>query len=192
MSDGHEDQARLYLDAQLGVGGYSGLVEIGHFDESPLEGEGAVSLFAFEAAPGGGPVGTYHVVAGETEPNYYPSWGLSAEETYNLHIGTRFMLVLEVAQVAEQDAPADLESQAVSTLMRVAPGEPIREFRVVRVFQVEDQRHAVARCRIGPEDVYLVLGDLPVGIHRRVDLAPQVVYRMHLGQVIRMEEDEHT
>ncbi len=190
MPSARSQQARTYLESQLGAGAFRDPVEIALFDESPLEGEGPVSVLAFEAAVGGGPPDHYHVVVGRTVPNYYPAWGLSAEEVYNLHIGTRFMLVLEVTSSAPQDAPADLESRAAAELARIAPGEPIADFRAVAVFQVESQQHFVARCRIGPEDVYLILGDLPLGIYRRVDLAPQVVYRLHLGQVLRMEEEE--
>ena len=44
--------------------------------------------------------------------------------------------------------------------------------------------------RIGPETVYVFGGDLPLGIYRQIHLPPQVVYRVHLGNVLRLEIED--
>ena len=66
----------------------------------------------------------------------------------------------------------------------------VREVCAAAAFRCEDQTHIVVRATIGPEEVYLVLGDIPLGISRRIDLPPHVIYRMHLGQVIRLERSD--
>ncbi len=186
-----QDQAAAlaYLHSQFGASAPETLRELAHFPDSPLEGEGAVTIYGFTASPGGQP-GAYHVVAGATEPNYYPSWNLSPEEVYDLHLGTRFMLVVGVSQLALDQLPADLEEQARSVLAGAVPGAEVSGWQPAAAFLVEGQMHTVARCRIGSEDVYVITGDIPLGISRRSDLSPQVVYRIHLGHIIRLEPQE--
>jgi len=184
----HEQLARDYLIRELGPSAPMQFLPLGHFAESPLEGEGSVTIFSFEASIGGGETQTYHVVAGQTAPNYYPTYGLSIEDIYSLHVGTRFMLVLEVGMLPLEQLPSSIEADMREDLARVAPGEPVSDFELIAGFAVEDQKHAVARCRIGPETVYVFGGDLPLGIYRQIHLPPQVVYRVHLGNVLRLEK----
>jgi hypothetical protein len=186
----HEQLAREYLDRELGADAPTQLTPLGPFDESPLEGEGAVTLFSFEASIGGAETKTYNVVAGRTVANYYPSYNLAHEDIYSLHVGTRFMLVLEVGLLPVEQLPPSVEADISRAIAGVAPGEPVTDFELVAAFAVEDQKHAVGRCRIGREAVYVLGGDLPLGIYRQIHLPPQVVYRLHLGNVIRMERPQ--
>lgn len=185
----HEQMACDYLARELGADAPRSLRPVASFDEHPLETEGPVTIFSFTTSRSGRPE-EYRVVAGETEPNYYPAWNLSPEETYTLHLGTRFMLVLQVKQLPLADLPSTIEIDVTGPLARIAPGEPISGFRSVAAFSMEGQRHAVCRLRLAEEELYVLGGDLPLGIYRRIDLPPHVVYRMHLGSVIRMEEEE--
>jgi hypothetical protein len=186
----HEQIARAYLSQELGADAPRELTLAGSFDEAPLEEEGRTSIFAFTASRGGNPAESFFVVSGETEPNYYPAWDLDPEEIYSLHIGTRFMLVMEVSQLGLEAVPDTLESDVLAALAEVAPEEPVQDFRPVAVFELEDTVHVVCRMRIREEEVYLLAGDLPLGVYRRTDLPPHVIYRMHLGNVIRMEHEE--
>jgi hypothetical protein len=186
----HEQLAREYLNREFGTDAPDQLRPIATYNQRPLEGEGAVSVFSFTAARGGNSPESFYVIAGETEPNYYPDWGLSPEDLYNVHLGTRFMLVLDVTQLPLEELAPSLESEIALLLAGVAPGEPIAEFRPVAAFCMEGQRHAVCRLRLADEELYVLGGDLPLGIYRRIDLPPRVVYRLHLGKVIRMEEEE--
>lgn len=183
----HEDAAREYLSRELGDAAPDTLVHLARFSEGALEGEDDMSVFSFSASLGGNPPESFHVVAGQTVPNYYPGWNLSPEEIYTLHLGTRFMLVMEIQQAPLERLPASLEADVADQLTRVAPAEPLSAFRPVAAFQLEDQLHAVCRLRIAHEEVYLLAGDLPLGIYRRIDLPPHVVYRLHLGTIIRRE-----
>lgn len=184
----HQQLAHDYLVQALGPDAPTQLTVLGQFDENPLEGEGAVTVFSFEASIRGAELQAYHVVAGETPANYYPAYNLTPEEIYSLHLGTRFMLVLEVGLLPLGELPPGVEAEMIETLGRVAPREPVTDFELSAVFAVEDQKHAVARCRIGGEAVYVLGGDLPLGIYRQIYLPLQVVYRLHLGNVIRREE----
>lgn len=185
----HEQMARDYLAREFGADPPAALHPVASYDEHPLETEGAVTVFSFTAARGGNPPEAYYVVAGETEPNYYPQWGLAPDDLYSVHLGTRFMLVLEVTQLLPEELPP-MEAEIAQLLDSVAPGEPIDDFRPVAGFSLEGQRHVVCRLRLGGEELYVLGGDLPLGIYRRVDLPPHVIYRLHLGKVIRMEEGE--
>jgi hypothetical protein len=185
----HEQMAREYVARNFGQDGPGRLSPLASFDERPLEGEGRVTVFSFTGSRDGRPE-EYRVVAGETEPNYYPAWDLSPEDTYNLHLGTRFMLVLQVSQVPLDELPATVEADITGPLARIAPGEEISSFRPVAAFNMEGQLHVVSRLRLAEEELYVIGGDLPLGIYRRIDLRPHVVYRLHLGKVIRMEEEQ--
>ncbi len=186
--DDHEQMAREFLRKQLGPAAPAELTLLGRFNERVLEGEGPVSIFSFQAAIGGTAPETYHVVAGQTEPNYYPAWSLSPDELYSLHLGTRFMLVMSIARVPLEELPPDVEQRTREMLAKVAPGEAVTDFKLAAAFSMEGQKHAVARCRIADEDVYVLCADLPPGIYRYPYLPPNVVYRLHLGNVIRREE----
>lgn len=184
----HEQAAREYLTREWGPDAPTVLTPVATYNEKALESEGEVTIFSFTASRGDNTPEPFHVVAGETEPNYYPDWGLVPDDIYSLHLGTRFMVVLQIAQLPLRDLPESLEADVEAGLARVAPGEPISGFRPVAAFTMEGQPHAVCRLRIAEEEVYVVAGELPLGICRRIDLPPHVVYRLHLGKVIRLEE----
>jgi hypothetical protein len=191
---GHEQHALAYLREQLGSDAPTVLKFAARFDQTALEREGPMSVFAFDASVGGNPSQACYVVSGRTVPNYYPAYGLPPEEIYHVHLGTRFMLVVGVGQLPLTELPASLEQEFTDQIARIAPGEPLREFRPVTAFQFSEegqtQRHAVCRLRIAEEEVYLIGGDLPLGIYRTVELPPHIVYRLHLGNVIQQEIGE--
>ncbi|HOA74514.1 MAG TPA: hypothetical protein PL151_21735 [Phycisphaerae bacterium] len=193
-SDVHEQMARDYLYAVLRENAPATITPVAAFDESPLAGEGKVTVFSFEASLGGDPPEPYYVVAGQTVTNYYPQWGLDAEQIYSVHLGTRFMLVVEVRQVPLSELPPTLTTDLAEALAGVLPGEPVTDIEPVCAFAAETQKHAVCRAKIADEDVYVMGADLPLGIYRETQLPPHVVYQWHLGNVIRMErpldEDE--
>lgn len=175
-------QTQLREDApkELGRGTIFGL--------NPLDGEGPIVVFPFLSERGTSADRNYHVVVGMTEPNYYPAYGLDAEEAFCLHLGTRFMLVMQVAQ-RSRTPEDDFDPQREARLLvdRVAPGEPIEELTVAACFDVEGQLHAVLKCRIRGTDAYLMAGDAPHGFSTHTHLPPQVAYRIHLGRALRAE-----
>ncbi len=194
--DEWRDFALAYLAEALGEAAPSRLENSVVHSRSPLEGEGATAAFEFTAERGGRGPERYYVFVGRTEPNYYPAYDLSAEEAFELHLGTRFMLVMGVAQVegieaaAGESGPAeayDAMKDARQIVARVAPERPITDLSVAVTFDVDGQRHAVLRCKIGDESVYVFGRDAPQGFSRRVNLPPHVAYRLHVGHVLRRE-----
>lgn len=160
------------------------------FPLSPLESEGATVLFEFEANRTGAGMERYFVVVGETEPNYYAAYDLNAEDAFALHLGTRFMLVMGVAQVDNEKSDAatyDPIRDAREIVDRVAPDKTVTDVEIAATFDVEGTFHAVLRCKIAGEPVYVMGRDAPQGFSRRTDLLPHVVYRIHLGNVLLQE-----
>jgi hypothetical protein len=157
------------------------------FEASPLEGEGATALFAF-AVSRQDEVEDYYVAVGRTEANYYPSFGLSPAEAFDLHLGTRFTLVLGVAQkqLAASDS-FDAQKEARRVVDRIAPQAKMEDLRVAACFDVDGQTHAVLRCRLAGTEVYIFAGDAPPGFSERIDLPPHVAYRIQLGHALRLE-----
>lgn len=184
-----EAYALSYLAEQLREAVPSSLASPVVFPRSPLEGEGATVLFEFRACRGGGDEEDYYVVVGRTEPNYYLRQNLTAEEAFELHLGTRFMLEMGVAQVARAPAttPYHPAEDARNIVDRVAPGATIDDLEVAAAFDVGGQTHAVLRCRLEGEPVYIMARDAPPGFSRRTDLSPHVAYRLHIGHVLRRE-----
>ncbi len=179
--------ALAWLREHLGEAAPSELGEPALLERSPLESEGAILAFPFHADLGGNGEEDYCVVVGCTEPNYYPAYGLSPAETLDLHLGTRFMLVLSVAQRPATNDGYNPELDARSIVDRVAPDKPIEGLMVVASFEVGEQVHVVLRCRVAGQPVYIMGRDAPLGFCERTDLPPQVAYRLHLGQVLRRE-----
>lgn len=188
-------RALEYLQGQLKDVAPIKLGEPTLFPISPLAGEGATVVFPFAASRGppqatrrGEPLGEefFFVVVGITEPNYYPAYGLEPEEVFSLHLGTRFMLVMGVAQCPPPET-YDPRTDARAIVDRVAPDAPLDGVEVAACFDVEGSRHIVLRCRLRGEAVYIFGGDAPHGFSRRVDLPPQVAYRVHIGHVLRVE-----
>ena len=195
--DEWRDYALAYLAEQLRSAAPPALVNPVLFPRSPLEGEGPTVLFGFTADRSGRGKERYHVFVGRTEPNYYPVFDLNAEEAFDLHLGTRFMLVMGVALLDESSAgPSpgrssarayDAAADARSIVDRVSPGAAIEDLTIAAMFDVDGEIHAVLRCRIAGEPVYIMGRDAPPGFSRRVDLPAQVVFRLHLGHVLRHE-----
>lgn len=179
--------ALAYLREQFGPHAPRELGEAAFFDGSVLEGDGRVVIMPFTAAPGGGESAEFWVVVGQTESNYYPRWGLSADDAFRVHVGTRFMLVLGVAQIDAGDY--DPRRDVARMLAQVAPGEAAESVSLAAMFAVGDQRHAVARVRVGGVEAYAMTADCPPGFSTRVDLAPHVAYRLHLGGLLLAEHD---
>jgi len=159
------------------------------FDRSPLETEGPVVIYRFDADLAGTGSVDYFVVVGQTEPNYYPAGGLEAGDAFVLHLGTRFMLVMGIGlagddRLKDYDVAADIR-QIVD---RVAPREAIEDVEIATAFAVSGDLHIVVRCRLAGESVFVFAGDCPPGFDRRTDLAPQVAYRLHLGRLLLNEQ----
>lgn len=188
-----EAQAKEYLGAQLRDRAPSALRFVRLFDERPLEGEGAVALFAFELAPGAtGPCGAadtqHYVFAGQTEPNFYPSFGLPPEDVYSLHVGTRFMLTVGVEKLNCAAEPAHFREHMQQFVRGCNPGAAVANEECVLLFRCDDQQHAVYQMDINNLPVYYVGGDLPPGFYQMTEHPPQVALRLHLGNLIRAEK----
>lgn len=183
----YEAEALAFLQTQLGPHAPNRLEHALTVHEEPLEGEGPTSLFRFEAAPDGGAPQRFWVAAGVTEPNYYPDWGLSADEMYSVHIGTRFMLVMEVAQAPPDQVPHDASEWFESFIRSVAPSARVSIVKPLAAFLVEAQFHVVVEAVVNDERIAVVGYEAPPGIYRNAHLPPQVLPRRHWGTLIRRE-----
>lgn len=179
--------ALAYLREQLGPCAPSRLQHALTVNDEPLEGEGPTSLFRFDAAPDGGAPQPFWVAAGETEPNYYPDWGLSADEIYSVHVGTRFMLVMEVTQAPPDRVPAAARQWFTNFLHREMPASRVSGVNVLASFVCENWTHVVAEAIRDGRRVWVVGYDAPPGIYRDSPLPPHVIYRRHMGNVLRGE-----
>lgn len=177
-----------YLKVQLGASAPQSLDPGTVFPDSPLDGEGKTAIFPFECNHGASQDRRYFVVVGNTQPNYYPAYGLSIEEAFELHLGTRFMLVIGVAQrFPTADDDFDIQREARRVVDRIAPNIPIEDLELATSFDVDGRLHAVLRCQIAGRPVYVMAGETPPGFVEKVQLPPQVAYRMHIGHVLRNE-----
>lgn len=158
------------------------------FAQSPLEGEGAVVVFPFESSHGAAPDPNYYVAVGASQANYYPAYGLNVQEAYELHLGTRFMLVMGVAlRPPRPEDDFELEREARRVVDRVAPSAEIDKLELAASFDVEGQLHAVLRCTLAGKPVYVMAGEAPIGFSQKVHLPAPVAYRLHIGHVLRHE-----
>lgn len=164
------------------------------FDESPLDGEGPAALFRFELRPGG-PAGAcaaddalrHFVVVGETAPNYSPAFGLSDDDAYSLHIGTRFLLEMGLEKLDADQAGEPLRATAERLARDCNPTATIADVQCVLAFRCQESIFGVVRLSIGAQPVYAIIGDVAPGFVEQVDHPPQMALRLHLGRVIRAE-----
>ena len=189
MQSDHKTGAMDYLKKALSQDAPRNIVLEGNFPGRPLEREGEMSVFSFETSIGGQPADRYWVVAGQTPANHYPHWGLTHEQVYELHLGTRFMLVMEVSSVPVGELPPDLPRQIQDFIGSVAPGETVSDIEPAAAFLVGDDVYAICRARISEEPVYVLGMKAPPGIYRDTQLPPHVVFRLHIGKHIRREAD---
>ncbi len=186
--DAWRDYALEYLRQQLAEAAPGQLGPSAIFDRSPLEGEGATALFRFQTFRQKESREDCVVVVGRTAPNYYPDYGLNFDEAFELHLGTRFMLVMGVAQRSQPPSGEyDMQKDARLIVDKIAPGAAIDDLRLATAFDVDGRLHAVLRCRVAGQEVYIMAADAPHGFSRRADLPPQVAYRLHIGHVLRRE-----
>ncbi len=190
-----EQAARRYLDAELGARAPVQLTLVGTFSEEPLPDEGPVSVFSFELLPacdlgtaGGAPIASRHyVVAGQTQPNFFPAYGFDADDAYSFHIGTRFALEMGLAVADARDEPVDAR-QALRTLVAaINPDVPIEQERLVALFRCGERLLAVYLVTLRGRDVYCTGADCPPGFYELTHHPPQVVLRLHLGKLLRTE-----
>jgi hypothetical protein len=188
-----QETARRYLSGALGERAPETLTFTVAFDERPLEGEGPTVLFSFDLPPESAArqatADTPHhfVAVGKTEPNYYPTYGLSADDMYSLHIGTRFMLELGVALVDAANEPPTAREAMRAFVATCNPDVPIEHESLAALFRCGEELFAVYRVTLRGQDVYCFAADCPPGFCESVDAPPQVALRLQLGRVIRAE-----
>jgi hypothetical protein len=186
-----EADAREYLARELGPRAPARLLPEGRFDERPLEGEGATAIFSFDmqGRPGCAAEADarHYVAVGQTEPNYFPAYGLDPDEAYSLHIGTRFMLTMGVQRVEAELEPPQARQALRVFVARYAAGAELTGVELAGLFRCEEAYFAVYRLRLAGEELYCMGADCPPGFYRCTQYPPQMALRLHLGGVIRAE-----
>lgn len=195
LQDDPPSLALAYLARQLGPRAPASLTPLGEFDEAPLEGEGRTWLFAFDLETGGASENSAcartsraHIVAvGQTEPNYFPAFGLSSDDAYSFHIGTRFMLEMQVQKVADEFEPPHGRALLQKVLATAAPQARCTELTLAGLFRCLDEYYAVYRLLIDGVPHFAMGCDCPPGFYQFADFPPQTALRLHLGKLIRAE-----
>jgi hypothetical protein len=189
--------ARAYLSEQLGPRAPSDVHLLARFDEKPLESEGVVAVFAFEprrdaTARRATATGEdqHYVVVGETEPNYFPGYGLDPDDAYSLHVGTRFMLELEVHRLDPGMEPPGARERLRTFVVHHLRTAVVTDEELAGLFRCQDDFYAVYRLVIDDKPVYFIGADCPPGCYELSHLPPQAVLRLHLGKLIRREARE--
>lgn len=192
-----EREAIEYLRGELGERAPEYLALAGEFDEAPLEGEGRTWLFEFDL--GGGPTAAaacgagaavdprHYVAIGETTANYFPAYGLSADDAYSFHVGTRFMLGMELQRVDASFEPPGARAALHALLRQFAPGAAVEGEELAALFRCDGDYYAVYRVTVGSQAVYVFGADCPPGFCRLTQHPPQAALRLHLGALIRRE-----
>ena len=185
-----EQKARQYLTAQLGPRAPKHLRLELELAESPLETEGPALIFSFELGEPGecAPASRRHYVcAGQTEPNYFPAYGLEPDDAYSVHVGTRFLLEMEVQKVEEGLEPPGARQRLDEFVANYARGAARTATSLAGLFRCGDEYFAVYRVGLNGADYYCMGADCPPGFYALVDHPPQAALRLHLGKLIRAE-----
>lgn len=187
--------ALAYLRDQLGPRAPTMLAFAGVFDERPLDGEGRTALFSFELP---GPTGQpgdrcdssqhgHYVAIGDTTPNYFPAYRFTADEAYEFHLGTRFMLTMGVSKIDTADEPPGARERLRGLASAYSPDATLGPIEIAGLFRCEDDYFAVYRVEIDGEPYFSLGADCPPGFYRLTEFPPQTTLRLHLGTIIRHE-----
>jgi hypothetical protein len=190
-----EADAIAYLREHLADRAPQYLVLEGEYAESPLEGEGRTYVFSFDLPAGPGIASAacdtyepkHYVVVGETTPNFFPAYGLSADDAYSFHVGTRFMLEMELKKVGDEFEPPDARHLLRTVLANVAPGAVVQDEKLAALFRCEEGYYAVYRLKLNEDEVFALGADCPPGFYKLTRYPPQTALRLHLGKLIRAE-----
>lgn len=187
--------ALQFLSQQLGPRAPQNVGPPTHFDEQPLEGEGPTAVLSFDLQPANSVVCAsdydprHYVVVGETTPNYYPAYHFSPDEAYSVHLGTRFLLQMQAKGLDPQAEPAGSREHMRAWVQGATPNATLETDELAALFELDGQHFAVYRLTLSGETVYFVGLDCPPGFYRLCELPPQVVLRLHLGQLVRREAE---
>ncbi len=192
MAQDSRQQAIEYLREQLGPRAPRDLHPAGVFNEQPLEGEAETALFSFDLDVGTEACATpearrHYVAVGQTTPNYFPSFGLAPDDAYSLHIGTRFMLEMEVQRVDPADEPPGARQYLEQVIRDHAPGAAASPPELAALFRFEEGFFAVYRVDVEGRSYYAMGADCPPGFYELTQHPPQTALRLHLGKLIRAE-----
>jgi hypothetical protein len=193
-----EQFAHDYLADQLGPRAPATIQFESEFDEAPLEGEGPACLFSFDLAVGNqsdkpgcaASDARHYVVAGATQPNFFPSYGLSPDEGYSFHVGTQFMLGMGIHKVDDSHEPPGAREAMRAFVASYARGVAINAEQLAGLFRCEEAIFAVYRLQLDEQHVYCLGADCPPGFYTLTENPPQMVLRLHLGNMIRAEAQE--
>ncbi len=190
-----ERLALAYLREQLGPRAPDSVNPAGNYDESPLEGEGRTWLFSFLTDTEAKTIEVgcdrgermHYVAVGETAPNYFPAFGLSSDDAYSFHIGTRFLLEMRIQKVENELEPPDGRALLRKIIADAAPNAQVSDLVLAALFRCDEGYFAVYRLLIDGVAHYAMGGDCPPGFYQFVQHPPQTVLRLHLGKLIRAE-----
>ena len=187
--------AERYLAQQLGERRPGEMRLEAGFEGGAPETGGAAAVFSFElppppsAAPCSPADLRHYVVAGETEPNYYPAYGLDADDAYSVHVGTRFMLEVEVQRIADEQEPPQARESLLGLLAQYAPGIEPEAIELAALFTCDDEPWAIYRVEIAGRSLYAMGAACPPGFYELTAYPPQAALRLHLGKLIRHEAE---
>lgn len=188
-----EKNAFDYLRAQLGERAPQSLELVGCYNEKPIDGEGAVSLYSFELELGAGddrcerkPM-RHYVVVGETTPNYFPAYTFDADDAYSFHIGTRFMLEMRVSRVDDTEEPPGAREAVRNMIRAYVHSDVVSTEQLAGLFRFDETVFAVYRVEIDEQPVYVMGADCPPGFYTLTNYPPQTALRLHIGKLIRDE-----
>jgi hypothetical protein len=190
--------AQAYLNEQLGSRAPLTMELAASFNEAPLDNQGQAFVFSFDLSGGasshapsnvenaGCAPQRHFVVAGDTQPNYFPAYAFDADDGYSYHIGTSFLLEMGVQRV-QMDEPPGARERLMRFLLTYARAEQLGEIRVAAIFACQEQFFVIYDVRIDADRFYCMGCDCPPGCYALTRFPPQVALRLHLGKLIRAE-----
>lgn len=147
------------------------------------------AIFRFDSDVGERSTKSYYVVVptpGAT--NYYPEWGLTPEQVWNVHMATELLLYGMAASRAPGPSDADHLAQARALVRSELPGAELAGVTLDQVTHVTDRRVGIeARSIVGHVDHggvrrWFGVGD-PPHLLFGVEIHPDAVESLHFGTV---------
>lgn len=153
------------------------------FTSHPFHEQTVTALFSFTPYPG--KEEKFYVFAGSSVPMIYPSYDLTTDELWAVHIGLEYFIKMGVTEETERNFTRLLTYvKMVSTVFQEQLYITLNSTpKVEKIYVLQDQKHVIGKATFDEKVYSWIVGDIPHFVYKK-DLPPQIIWALHMGRIL--------